>query len=55
MICREMERDRIKDQEGVLYHQFNTQIDFEMIEKYARVGEKEALHFFFHIERFSLR
>jgi len=32
----EMERERIVDQEGMLYNQFNTPSDFEMIEKYAR-------------------
>jgi hypothetical protein len=34
---REMERDRIVDQEGMLYNQFNTANDFELIENYARV------------------
>ena len=32
-----MERERIVDQEGMLYNQFNTITDFELIEKYARV------------------
>lgn len=32
-----MERDRIVDQEGMLYIQFNSANDFELIEKYARV------------------
>jgi len=32
-----MERDRIVDQEGMLYNQFNTANDFELIEKYAKV------------------
>ena len=32
-----MERDRIADQEGMLYNQFNTANDFEVIEKYAKV------------------
>lgn len=37
-ICRrEMERDRVVDQEGMLYNQFNSANDFELIEKYARV------------------
>jgi hypothetical protein len=34
---REMERDRIVDQEGMLYIQFNSANDFELIEKYAKV------------------
>jgi hypothetical protein len=34
---REMERDRIVDQEGMLYNQFNTANDFDLIEKYAKV------------------
>jgi len=33
----EMERDRITDQEGMLYNQFNSVADFELIEKYAKV------------------
>ncbi|CAF0788494.1 unnamed protein product [Adineta ricciae] len=32
----EMERDRIVDQEGMLYNQFNSANDFELIEKYAK-------------------
>ncbi|CAF0836789.1 unnamed protein product [Didymodactylos carnosus] len=32
----EMERDRIQDQEGMLYNQFLTQNDFELVEKYAK-------------------
>jgi hypothetical protein len=32
-----MERDRIVDQEGMLYNQFNSANDFELIEKYAKV------------------
>jgi len=32
----EMERDRIIDQDGMLYNQFNTATDFEKIEKYAK-------------------
>jgi len=32
-----MERDRIVDQEGMLYNQFNTANDFDLIEKYAKV------------------
>ena len=32
-----MERDRIVDQEGMLYIQFNSANDFELIEKYAKV------------------
>ena len=32
-----MERDRIVDQEAMLYNQFNTENDFELIEKYAKV------------------
>lgn len=32
-----MERDRIVDQEGMLYNQFNSFPDFELIEKYAKV------------------
>lgn len=32
----EMERDRIVDQEGMLYNQFNSFPDFELIEKYAK-------------------
>ncbi|CAF1216249.1 unnamed protein product [Adineta steineri] len=32
----EMERDRIVDQEGMLYSQFNSANDFELIEKYAK-------------------
>jgi transcription initiation factor TFIIH subunit 4 len=32
----EMERDRIVDQEGMLYIQFNSANDFELIEKYAK-------------------
>ncbi|CAF0850346.1 unnamed protein product [Rotaria sp. Silwood1] len=32
----EMEQDRIIDQEGMLYNQFNTVNDFELIEKYAK-------------------
>ncbi|CAF5131002.1 unnamed protein product, partial [Rotaria sp. Silwood1] len=31
-----MEQDRIIDQEGMLYNQFNTVNDFELIEKYAK-------------------
>jgi hypothetical protein len=34
---REMERDRVVDQDGMLYNQFNTATDFELIEKYAKV------------------
>ena len=34
---REMEQDRIVDQEGMLYNQFNSANDFELIEKYAKV------------------
>jgi hypothetical protein len=37
MFNREMERDRIVDQEGMLYNQFNSATDFELIEKYAKV------------------
>jgi hypothetical protein len=32
-----MERDRVVDQEGMLYNQFNSANDFELIEKYAKV------------------
>lgn len=32
----EMERDRIKEEEGVLYNQFNSASDFEIIERYAK-------------------
>jgi hypothetical protein len=32
-----MEQDRVVDQEGMLYNQFNTATDFELIEKYAKV------------------
>ena len=32
-----MERDRVVDQEGMLYNQFNSVNDFELIEKYAKV------------------
>jgi transcription initiation factor TFIIH subunit 4 len=32
-----MESDRIVDQEGMLYNQFNSANDFELIEKYAKV------------------
>lgn len=35
-----MERDRVVDQEGMLYNQFNTANDFELIEKYAKVIHK---------------
>ncbi len=33
-----MERDRIVDQEGMLYNQFNSANDFELIEKFAKVN-----------------
>ena len=39
-VCsREMEQDRVVDQEGMLYNQFNTLNDFELIEKYAKVTD----------------
>ncbi len=42
-----MERDRIVDQEGMLYNQFNSANDFELIEKYAKVICVVALCIFY--------
>ena len=37
---RELERDRVQDQEGMLYNHFNSTNDFYMIEKCAKVIEE---------------
>lgn len=48
-----MERDRIIDQEGMLYNQFNTATDFELIERYARVISNNFKVFFLFIYSFQ--
>ncbi len=56
----ELERDRFKFTDGVLYNQFNSQGDFELLRDYARVGlsphvyrlNKLNVHFF-NLQTFS--